>query len=528
MQVQVRINEEGMLRNQRYAFTDKFTLISELMQNTRRAGASRIEIEYDEKFKILRVIDDGCGIADFQKLLTFNESGWNAATCIEERPFGIGFSKCLYSASRCIVESCGRKIDFSTDDALSRHPIDVHQVEHLLGTRVELHDVVLPGLTDRLTTMCEGFTIPVWFNGRELQRPFAIDCMPFVTTAIGHVHLAGTRNGKHASNMLVFLQGFCVMKPIYYQVDSINVVHLDSKEFVARLPDRDKLIDENDQRKRIDACLKALWREILLAAKATMTPESFVATYYEAMRSWWQLDLLNDVPILPTALCQRIVGYPIQELYENIDYVETVKVALSRREIEDGSVKLVDLDYVNDSNAAHWMFAKAQGYIVFSSISLNDNHWVQPYVRQLEEESTSVAAIGEQCRAELEGRFIWPQVILCDTVAITVGGDHVDISEDGVYHDDVLFIPSGECSGEPVRQASSFIDDVDQFQESDLNADRDALVDLTLRLRSVDPQATLESLLHELKLERYPLLHGRTFQLSVGHNRNDHSVELVS
>jgi hypothetical protein len=43
MQIQVRINEEGALRNQRYAFTDRFTLVSELLQNARRAGAMRIE-----------------------------------------------------------------------------------------------------------------------------------------------------------------------------------------------------------------------------------------------------------------------------------------------------------------------------------------------------------------------------------------------------------------------------------------------------------------------------------------------------
>ncbi len=35
MQVQVLIKEESALRNQRYAFTDKFMLISELMQDGR-------------------------------------------------------------------------------------------------------------------------------------------------------------------------------------------------------------------------------------------------------------------------------------------------------------------------------------------------------------------------------------------------------------------------------------------------------------------------------------------------------------
>lgn len=69
MQVQVRINEEGTLHNQRYAFTDRFTLISELLQSARRASPQRIEITYDAASCILRVIDDGCGITDFQKLL---------------------------------------------------------------------------------------------------------------------------------------------------------------------------------------------------------------------------------------------------------------------------------------------------------------------------------------------------------------------------------------------------------------------------------------------------------------------------
>ena len=47
MQIQVRINEEGALRNQRFAFTDRFTLVSELLQNARRAGATSIAIDHD-------------------------------------------------------------------------------------------------------------------------------------------------------------------------------------------------------------------------------------------------------------------------------------------------------------------------------------------------------------------------------------------------------------------------------------------------------------------------------------------------
>ena len=47
-------------------------------------------------------------------------------------------------------------------------------------------------------------------------------------------------------------------------------------------------------------------------------------------------------------------------------------------------------------------------------------------------------------------------------------------------------------------------------------ADRDALADLIRRLRSIDPVDTLTSLLDELHLGKYPLLHGKQFEVTVG------------
>ena len=68
----------------------------------------------------------------------------------------------------------------------------------------------------------------------------------------------------------------------------------------------------------------------------------------------------------------------------------------------------------------------------------------------------------------------------------------------------------------------------DQFLDADCDADRDALADLIRRLRSVDPVQTLDSLLQDLRLGKYPLLHGKTFQLTVGVGVSPgHSIELV-
>ena len=529
MKIQVRINEEGALRNQRYAFSDRFTLVTELLQNARRAGAMRIEIDYDATTQALQVQDDGQGLDDFQKLLSFHESGWDALTRTEERPFGVGFSKCLYAARRCIVTSNQQRVDIETEAALSKASFNVEAAtETVSGTRIELHGVDLPDLEHRIETLCLGFPVPVLFNGKPLTRRFAAENLATMISPIGAVHLAGTWDGDCSHETMVFLQGFCVMKPNYCPLDKVNIVHLDSRQFMARLPDRDKLIDEDVQAKRINAELKACWRRTLEIAKTQLSPKAFVEMYYGAMRAWGQLDLLNDLDTLPVELFDEIVGYPIQDDHGSRDYVRPVAVPPSREAIESGAVKLVSLGWLNDDNAAHWMLAQAKGYLLVDSIGLNADHWAQRHVRFLDDEPVQVKAVFEQLRVQLEGRWVWPTVILCDAVLIRVGNDVVEISDKGVSHDDVVYIPEGETSGEPVRQASSFIDENDQFRELDLYADRDALADLIRRLRSADPVQTMDSLLRELRLGTYPLLHGKTFNVTVGAGAApSHSVVLV-
>ena len=384
MQIQVQINEEGALRNQRYAFTDRFTLVSELLQNARRAGAMRIEIHYDATAQVLRVEDDGRGLDDFQKLLSFHESGWDAATSAEERPFGVGFSKCLYAATRCIVASNRQRVDIDTAAALAKASIEVEPItEAVAGTRIELHGVDLPDLGNRIESLCLGFPVEVLFNGKPLLRRFAAAHLATMASPMGTVHLTGTRDGKFSYNTLVFLQGFCVMKPNYCPFDEVNVVHLDSRQFMARLPDRDKLIDEDVQRKRIDTELKACWRQTLEVAKTQLSPERFVEIYYAAMRGWGQLDLLNDLDVLPAELFDEIVDYPIQD--DDRSYVRQVAVAPTRQAVESGAVTLVSLDWLDDDNAARWMLARAKGYLVFDWIGLNSEHWAWRHVRFLDQ-----------------------------------------------------------------------------------------------------------------------------------------------
>ena len=531
MKIQVRINEEGALRNQRFAFSNRFTLISELLQNARRAGATCIEIHHDAAARLLSVHDNGRGLDDFQKLLSLHESGWDESTCVEEQPFGVGFSKCLYAATRCVVASGHQRVDIDTAAALSKAWIEVEQVDEataVAGTQVDLYGVDLSDLDVRIEELCQGFQVPVRFNGRMLARRFAKEHLSMQSSAIGAIHLVGAHGGRHSPASVVFLQGFCVLRPTYFSEDQVNVVHLDSRQFMARLPDRDKLINEDQQRQRIDAELKANWRKTLEVAKKQMSAERFVDTYYAAMRGWGHLDMLNDLELLPADLCKTIVGYPVQGEHDDCDFVEALSAAPTRGEVESGALRLVALDEVGNDNGARWMLARNKGYRVVDWFGLHRDHWVQPHVRFLEDEPLHVEAIGEQVRTVLEGRWVWPSVILCEAVRIRVGPDEALIGDAGVCHDGTLYIPAGESTGMPVLQLSSFTDEHDQYLDADRDADCEALADLIRRLRSVDPVQTLDALLQELRLGRYPLLHGKTFQLTIAvGGAPGHSVELV-
>lgn len=516
MKIQIRFNEEGALRNQRYAFTNRFTLVTELLQNARRAGARHITIEHRPEDQVLRVVDDGHGVADFQKLLSFHESGWDEGLTDQEHPFGVGFTKCLYAATRIVATSGRQQVDIDTTAALQRESFDVTTTRRAVnGTAIELHGVEINDLAKQMESLCEGFPVDVVFNGTTMARRYAEDKIALNPTPIGAIHVSGNRDGKATYATLTFLQGFCVHRPRFYQADSVNVVHLDPQQFMARLPDRDQLIDADQQLKRVDAQIKQSWRSILEVAKTQLKPQDFVATYFDAMLQWHHQDLLNDVDELPAALFRCISGYPFQTHYGQQGFLEPA-AAPTRADIESGQVTLVSMGAVSEENAAHWMLARQKRWLLTEAYRLDSNHWLHPHVHYPDLEKALVEPQGETARITLEGRWVWPQVVLCESVHIRIGGHEAILADNGVCHDGNLLMPANEVSGEAIRQLSDYVDGNDQYREDDAEADCAALADLIRRLRSTDPVATLSSLLSELGLGKYALLHGRRFEVTVG------------
>lgn len=528
MYIHVNINEAGALIHQRYAFTDRFTLVSELLQNARRAGASTVELDYDETAQTLRISDNGVGIEDFQRLLSLYESGWSSEVCATERPFGVGFSQCLYCARHCAITSGAQRVEFDCEAALAQQPIEVIETQHRVnGTCIQLQGVVLPNWRERIAKLCLGFPVNVRLNGEELLRPLALSELDTQPTEIGEVFLLGRDNGWSTTDVMVFLQGFCIWQSPFCFANQTNVVHLDPHQFIARLPDRDKLVDEDVQVRRIKETLQQCWDTILRERLEELGESQFLERYYFGIRRWQQWSLLNSLALLPRDVCQFIDAYPVQHPADEGGCLRRRLTHITRHSIENKDVQLITLNPLDDLNGAWWMFARERGYVLCDHQVLDDQHWVHAHVLALDEQLVTVTAQGEQQRTWFDGRWVSAPVVLCEVVHVQIGDTGIDLVDEGVCHDAVLYIPCGEWSGVVVRQASSYVDEYERHHEADASADEEALAELIRHLRGRDPQQTLHALLNELQLSRYPALQHRQFLLSISVEDDDLLVECL-
>ena len=540
MKVQVRINERGALRNGRFAFTHKLTLVSELLQNARRAGATQVSIEHDAKAQRLTVIDDGCGIEDFQRLLTFNESGWDEDTIRTEHAFGLGFSKCLYAARRVTVTSRAQRLSFQCDEALEQAELDVEPAPDADPglTSVALDGADLPQLDQWIDRITRGFPLPVVYNGVPLARQHGQAAMPFAATDIGPVHLWGMDSGEPATASALYLKGLPIGGPgghhcwDHWDHQKVDVIHLDSAIFMARMPDRSELIDAEEQGKRIDSAVRQLWRAVLEDRKHKMPPAAFVERYYVVARRQNLLEVFDDVPVVPRQACSVVIDYPTTA-DEQDHYLRSPAVHPTREQVESGQLRLAAFSpYEKDESHATLMYARTAGLTLVHTYLLGIDHWVTHTLRDLNAEDIDVIPIGPGAEERFDGIFICEKLRLCDRIEIRHGSDTVTISDEALFHDDVILCPSGCRGGAVVKQVSAYTGEYDHFDDTACDEDMRRLDRLVRTLRCPDPASMLRCLLQDL-LQHMPLIDqaalvGKTFRVALGVSADEASVDLVS
>jgi len=121
--VKIAVSEKGLIKNLKSVFSTDKTFVRELLQNARRSGATEIHVTVTDNAFVIR--DNGCGIDDFQSLLTLAESGWTEQGVVVEKPFGMGFFSALFAGESVKIFSKGKVLKIDTAKATNFEDLHV-------------------------------------------------------------------------------------------------------------------------------------------------------------------------------------------------------------------------------------------------------------------------------------------------------------------------------------------------------------------------------------------------------------------
>jgi len=114
--------------------------------------------------------DNGCGIEDFQILLTLGQSGWDSTTQAVEDPAGMGlFSLCH---SEIEVHSGNYRVVIGPQVFLGSQKAEVnYTADYVSGTRIKFSRAsTKEGLKTALCRVSEFCPLEVWCDGQVLPR----------------------------------------------------------------------------------------------------------------------------------------------------------------------------------------------------------------------------------------------------------------------------------------------------------------------------------------------------------------------
>lgn len=401
-EVRASVNEKAFFTSMKHLFASSFSVLSEMLQNSRRAGASFVSFDLNIENKKLIVTDDGCGISDFGALVSFCESGWDEQTILKDQPYGMGFFSLFFACSNVIVRSAGKKLSIGRDDIINKRAIrtvtddspvvkgaiiELHALEDdLLG----MHNSWLSGqqvhcsmIQNKLEEFARGFAIKVIFNGAELERPHAQDVLAGKITQYGKIHVAHIHGSARPETMwgdgyhgrsAYYLQGLPIQTR--NELHATLIVHLDSLVFTPQMPDRQYLYNGKAQLEKVTKEAQQLKEDFLAERKLAMNNQEFAKTYWSVCRGLNLMRMFNDIEILPNS---ALVG--VNSVADTIGYQDQADGFLSRSDIVNGKVTVwrddpvATVDVSGPYSAVFLKVIQRNGILVLDK-ALDEGHWI--------------------------------------------------------------------------------------------------------------------------------------------------------
>lgn len=524
--VQVTSDTGTLLRLLSRSFSTKHVVLAELLQNGRRAGATRIEVDVTPEAIVVR--DNGCGIEDFSLLLSVVKSGWDEAVMREDTPYGCGFLGSLFVCDRLEVRSRGGLLAAATADLIDLKPVglEIAPDTGMTEVRLEGHRIGdVNTVLNHLRTYAKGFPVPVVVNGQELPRPHALDALELIDTPIGRAS-PKIRMGAWPSK--VYLQGL----PVH--VSGINgnagdvVVHLDPRQFLGQAPDRSQLLDGDAAAETIKAALRAVAIEHVTGLARTMDPADFLTQHADLAASLGMRELLNSFDCIPASWVEEYDSAPMRmpPFYES-NYARTPVLdgttarVITREQLAARGIVLVSGHDRHGQNLLAKHAAQAYGFFVGAS-GLRTWHWAAEMARSIGPEDFEIVTTGERRTHDFE---VWgepAEVVLVETLAVKPREPlfgRTEPAEIEVHYNreaGELYVTAETAAWVAVRNVSDFVDENESYDEPSEDDYAGRLHLIVASLLHTDPAQLLQSLLREHVGHRMPeALKGNGFHVEI-------------
>ena len=342
------VNQNNALKLLADAFSARTTFVTELMQNARRAGATEIHFHHSGD-NILQVVDNGCGIGDFSKLLTLCESGWSQDVQESDTPYGVGFLSAIMASSEFTVTSNGRTLHAVTDELLAGVPASIVDDPDgpQIGTKIELQLRNTIDLQRVLDLSARTFPIKVYRSGMIQTHDLALGTAPYSIEIPGLGTLVWDGYfgyGNALGSVSYALQGL----PISFGRTATSydtgyyrnwVVHLDQTKFRGRMPDREAVIWQPEFEgltDKVNAAQKELLRQRWL--ESCLAPS---LDLYRVVARELGHNMLDMVEAIPAGVFHELVEAPERSLVEG-EHLEWRAVDVITRD------NMRELTYIND------------------------------------------------------------------------------------------------------------------------------------------------------------------------------------
>lgn len=488
--IRLKTNQNRLIANLRHAFNPA-SMLGELLQNARRAQASHIHVVTEGD--TLTVSDDGTGIEDLQALISIAESGWDEDLKARENAFGLGVLSTLYFARHLSVHSRDRAFHAPTATIIRGDAIEVYPERPRTGTEIRLDGVQAPPMGkslmewvgSELERLCIAFPIAVTFNGSAVPRPLADPSLPWRDTATGHVLLDLTAS---PNQWRCFLQGLPIGAMPHFSKH--QVVRLPD-DTLAKLPDRQHLLNEKEDHQRIQAAINQAYREALIEAKQRLAASEFIEHHAQRCLDSSNADLLNDVPF---ALRSWFRSWELNPAgFLRYWDRQSARGLVARVVVEELGVWEIETDEYDAPTAEVYLDA-AQAFLL-EEPGLDEGHWLKALVKTVTPEQIQVRP-GESLHRDSSPWLADYEVELELVAALHVGVEgESEHPVSAVRKGNTLYLTPD--AGSPTELVSDYIFD-DRYEEGREDQDGAAILTFIAVGCSDSPARVLNALLPDV------------------------------